>query len=207
MWTKAHVGTISNEKADELAKAGAVGQNRIEVGMPKCEIKSKVEEYFYKQWSSDFVEYKGARMGKLFYKEPDKDKAKYVLKLSRIKLARFVRIISGHNSLSYFRNKVDEEVDPRCRFCEEEKEDFEHLVNDCPRFHEDRKDKFLGQIVTNDHMWSVQTLLDFSYLPGINEALGGSFGQQTEQPQEIANTESSTETDDSTNNANNVDSN
>ena len=175
-WTKAHVGTIGNERADTLAKEGAVGQNRIEIGMPLCEIKREATEFFYNRWKENFQQYEGARMGKLFYEGPDKDKAKYVLKLARGKLARFIRIISGHNSLFYFRSKVDPDVNPQCRFCLEADEDFEHLVNHCPRFYEGRTDKFQAQIITNDHMWSVQALLDFSYLPGISEALEGDTG-------------------------------
>ena len=77
----------------------------------------------------------------------------------------------------YFRSKVDPEEDPLCRFCREVGETFEHLVNECPRFIGERRDKFLGHIVTNDHMWSVQTLLDFSYIAGIHEALGGGLDQ------------------------------
>ena len=37
----------------------------------------------------------------------------------------------------------------------------------------DRQDKFLDQFISNDHMWSVQSLLDFSFLPGIDDALQG----------------------------------
>ena len=158
-----------NEKADELAKAGAVCDNTVAVLPPKIELKSQIKEHFY----SDFTEYDGARMGKQFYFGPDPQKAKYVIKLSRAKLARFVRIISGHNYLFYFRHLVDNDIDPLCRFCLEENETFEHLVNECPRFHLDRQDKLLGQLILNDHLWSVQTLLDFSFIPGINDVLEG----------------------------------
>ena len=159
--------------------------NRLEIGTPHCEIQRQILEFFYSWWTSDFQAYDGTRMGKLFYKGPDKDKAKYVLKLSRADLARFVRIISGHNSLMYFRNKVDGEVDPKCRFCGGEDEAFEHLVNECPRFREGRTDKFLDQVISDDHMWSVRALLDFSSLPGINEALeGGNVPSQYESQAE-----------------------
>ena len=46
-------------------------------------------------------------------------------------------------------------------------------MNECPRFRLDRQDKFLDQLVINDHFWSVQSLLDFSFIPGINDALEG----------------------------------
>ena len=121
------------------------------MGFPKAEVKNKTDEYFYNLWEMDFTKYPHARMGKCFYKGPDKCKAKYVLKLSRKKLARFVRIISGHNSLFYFRNKVDNEVNANCRFCLEEDETFRHLINDCPRFIIHRRDKLQNQYITNDH--------------------------------------------------------
>ena len=71
-------------------------------------------------------------MGKEFYAEPDSAKAKYVLKLSQTDLARFIPLISGHNSLFYFRSKIDAEVNPSCRFCMEAPDTFMHFVNDCP---------------------------------------------------------------------------
>ena len=80
-WTKAHVGTVGNERADELAKAGAMGSNTIPVGIPMCEIKAKIKEYFYNKWKEDFQAYEGDHMGKCFYEGPDSCKAKFVLKL------------------------------------------------------------------------------------------------------------------------------
>ena len=94
-------------------------------------------------------------------------------RLSRAHLSRFIRIISGHNSLFYFRHKVDNDISPTCRFCMEEDECFFHLVNDCPRFFLTRRDIFLDQSICNDHEWSVRQLIDFSFSPGINAALEG----------------------------------
>ena len=65
-WTKAHVGVEGNEKADRLAKSGALGCNRVEVGLPPQELKNRISEYFYSQWKREFQDYGGARMGKCF---------------------------------------------------------------------------------------------------------------------------------------------
>ena len=96
-----------------------------------------------------------------------------MLKLPRLKLARFIRIISGHNSLFYFRSKVDNEINPQCRFCLEEDETFDHLLNACPRFNSARREIFQGDLIINNHEWSIQKLIDFSFLPGIDQALQG----------------------------------
>ena len=136
-------------------------------------------------------------MGKEFYAEPDSAKAKYVLKLSRTDLARFIPLISGHNSLFYFRSKIDAEVNPSCRFCMEAPGTFMHFVNDCPPF--DRRDKFLNQIISNDHMWSEQTLLDFSLITGIDDALRGDtrieIYRQHDDQSEISSSEDSEDPD------------
>ena len=175
-WTRAHVGTVGNERADELAKAGTESTTVIEVGYPFVEVKNKIESFVYAIWRKNFEAYEGARMGKLFYSGPDKNKAKYVTKLPRMKLARFIRIISGHNSLFYFRNKIDAEVKPNCRFCGYKSEDFYHLLNECPRFIIYRREYFYNKEITNDMNWSVKDLIDFSNLPGINDALEGDTG-------------------------------
>ena len=144
-----------------------------DVKLPVKVLKEAVSEHFYKEWTKEFHDYNGARMGKLFYHGPDKIKAKYVLKLSRLRLARFIRIISGHNSLFYFRNKIDKEISPICRFCNEEDETFIHLLNECPRFTVKRREILYNREVSNNHKWSIQELIEFSFLPGVDNALQG----------------------------------
>ena len=84
-----------------------------------------------------------------------------------------MRIISGHNALFHFKCKIDPDINPVCRFCLEADECFFHLINDCPRFNNGRRDIFLDKPVCNDMEWKVGKLLKFSSLPGINDALEG----------------------------------
>ena len=44
-------------------------------------------------------------------------------------MKRFVGIITGHNIISYFQFKVDPDVNPMCRFCEEENESFHNKLS------------------------------------------------------------------------------
>ena len=172
-WTRAHVGTRGNEIADELAKEGGISGIPHNINLPKSEIKAMIYKNHYKQWSEDWDEYSEARMTKFFYGRPDKNKAKYVCRLNRIKLSRFIRIITGHNSLFYFRNKIDGEINSICRFCLEEDETFIHLLNTCPRFNVQRKEIFLDKQISDNLEWRVDELLRFSEIPGINNALEG----------------------------------
>ena len=55
-------------------------------------------------------------------------------------MKRFVEIITGHNNLSYFHFKVDPDVNPMCRFCEEENETYHHFISNCPRLRQVRLD-------------------------------------------------------------------
>ena len=131
-WTRAHIGTVGNERADEYAKKGGLLERFQEIAIPKSEIKSKINNYFYGVWEKEWVQYPRARMTKLFYQKPDSNQAKYVIKLGRIELSRFFKIITGHNGLFYFRNKIDPVINSDCRFCLEADETFYHLATECP---------------------------------------------------------------------------
>ena len=131
-WTRAHIGTIGNERADEGAKKGGMLEISDNINVPKAERMQRIEKFFYDQWGKSWNEYKKARMTKLFYINPCKNQAKYILKLGRIELSRFIKIITGHNGLFYFKHRVDPQINPTCRFCLEQDETFYHLVTECP---------------------------------------------------------------------------
>ena len=79
-----------------------------------------------------------------------------------------VEIITGHNNLSYFQFKVDPDVNPLCRFCDEQNESFHHFITDCPRLRQYRTDN----IKPFDHStWKILELLNFSFTPEINDYL------------------------------------
>ena len=105
-----------------------------------------------------------------------------MLKLARLELGRFVRIITGHNNLSFFQNKLGLINSATCRFCGDGPETITHLLNGCPRFTTARSDIFLDKVPTNDMKWSVRDLLDFSYNPGINEAFEGTWINDDQLP-------------------------
>ena len=92
--------------------------------------------------------------------------------LSRRKLGRYIRIATGHNSLRYHRSNIDPDIDPMCRFCQEQQESFIHLVQDCPALWKEQQDLAAsrgeveeGQAYDPDH------LLQFSFQDRIQKAL------------------------------------
>ena len=103
-----------------------------------------------------------------------------MLKLSRAELAQAIGIITGFNRLSYIQFKADPLIDPKCKLCEEENETFWHLVTECPRLCEIRREVFLDKTPTTDN-WKVNKLILFSRYPIIQNML--SHGQEyNEQP-------------------------
>ena len=58
-----------------------------------------------------------------------------------------------------------------CRFCEEEDETFDHLINNCPCFYLDRVDLIQNQPIINLNNWEHKTLLKFANIETIKDAL------------------------------------
>ena len=178
VWIPAHKGHIGNERADVLAKEGAAqaeGSSKIKIGRPAATVKSKIKENISREWQEEWTSHDIARHTKSFYLGPNPGKAKFVYKLARLELGRFVRIVTGHNNLNFFQNKIGLHASKECRFCGEYDETFTHLSTVCPRFFTLQREVFRGGGPTPDMKWSVRGLLEFSYAPGINEAYEGSW--------------------------------
>ena len=116
-WIKAQVGIEGNVKADELAKEGGQNGTPSIPPFPKSELKNRVKDLIYKKWENAWLDYSDARMAKIFYRKPDSNLAQKVLSLSRCELGRFLRLVSGHNGLFYFKSVIDGEISATCRFC------------------------------------------------------------------------------------------
>ena len=55
-----------------------------------------------------------------------------------------------------------------CRLCEEEEETFIHILNECPRLNDTRKNIFKDKMYFNEYLWSIKQLLEFMDTPNMN---------------------------------------
>jgi hypothetical protein len=69
VWTRAHIGTEGNKRADVLAKQGGEKGVVLHVGRPKCDINNAISKLIRTRWKDQWSNYRAARMSKLFLQE------------------------------------------------------------------------------------------------------------------------------------------
>ena len=177
VWIKAHVGHPGNEKADELAKDGTKLGTIQHIALPKQATKFAIKFAFDEIWKYQWSIYNDGRQSKQFYPSINRNKAKYSYNLSRQELGRLIRITTGHNNLFYHRSNVDRSrsTSPLCRFCQDSNETFYHFATSCPAFRLSRLHYFQNDSCFTNGRWSIRQILDFSNIPSIAAALGGTF--------------------------------
>ena len=85
-------------------------------------------------------------------------------------MKRLIELITGQNNLNYVQNKVSGGlISELCRFCEEEDETFEHLLNGCPSFTTYRREILENKVKTLDR--KATSILQFANISAIDEAL------------------------------------
>ena len=170
-WIKANNNYLGNKRADELARNAAYHNIvNFSIDPPFSVIKSNLNQAITKEWETEWGRENSCRMAKIFYPGVHKGKAKKLCDLTRDKSRRLIEIVTGQNNLNYIRNKITGEEN-LCRLCEEEEETFGHFVNDCPCRWQARRDYFGTCKILNSHEWKIDTLIKFSEIQAINEAL------------------------------------
>ena len=86
--------------------------------------------------------------------------------------AFLLELITEQNNLNYVQSKIYPGViSELCRFCEDEDETFAHLLNECPCFITARRDILRNIPIIKTVKWKPQTLLAFSNIESIDDAL------------------------------------
>ena len=73
VWTKAHIGTIGNERADKLAKEGTTKIDITLLGRPMCDVKNTIKKWIYQEWNRQWQNYTEGRMSKQFLVDIEPD--------------------------------------------------------------------------------------------------------------------------------------
>jgi hypothetical protein len=170
LWIKAHVGYPGNEKADELAKAGAK-QDHLEHSAsprditPLSFVRSILQEWLQDIWTHWWILTHPCRQTKIWFPIPDSRKSREIMKLDRISQGQLIRWITGHAFLRGHQNLVDpwNFSTPMCRICHIDAETPDHIITSCPRLSEFR-DYTFG--INNDptQKWEVRSLTDYLLL-------------------------------------------
>ena len=170
-WIKAHIGYKGNEKADQLAR-DAEHKEEIELYIAESwtHMKSTLWTNIYKTWENRWIAEQRFRLTKMFYPHPSKTRSKNIMKLNRPQMTLWAEIITGQNNLNYVQSKIYNNIDPTCRFCEEEEETIPHILMECPCFMSLRNDILLGPY-TPLNEWTQSQILNFCKNNSIKFAL------------------------------------
>jgi len=128
MWIPSHVGIEGNERADQLANAGALmDQEGIPVthAITKAKIKAQ-------KWQTTHPR------AKEIYGERKRPRTEIESKWPRSVRTLYGRLRTGHaKELNYYQHKIGNIPSPNCEECSEI-EDIQHVLTKCPRLEEAR---------------------------------------------------------------------
>ena len=160
MWTRAHVGTLGNEMADDLAKRGSSSESLVLTTMPASHKKAMIMDQVLLVWKNQWIAYPHARQTKQFFPQVRESVTKELFGLLRQDIGRFVRLCTGHNNLNYHASLRDAGISAMCRLCENERETFHHFLTECPRLLSDRAEIFKDYSGPdlNGSTWSVNDI-------------------------------------------------
>ena len=128
MWIPSHVGIEGNEKADQLANAGALmDQDGIPVTHAITKAKVKAQK-----WQPTHSR------AKKIYGEKRRPRVEIEKKWPRRVRTLYGRLRTGHaKELNYYQHKIGNILSPNCEVCDEI-EDIDHVLTKCPRLEEAR---------------------------------------------------------------------
>ena len=86
-------------------------------------------------------------------------------------LGAWIKGITGHNNLAYFQSKLNPEIDPTCRLCEQENETLYHLMTNCEATSPLQMDIMQNKTPLPDMSWSVIGINKFLHHPTIHSVM------------------------------------
>jgi len=157
LWVPAHSNIDGNEKADELAKKGAlskfIGPEPV-IGTPYSNIRRKITTLRSKMFVSHWNNLPSCRQAKNCIKI-DKKTSKFLLNVSRTRLKKYVGTVTGHFGFNNHLTTIGKRTDPSCE-CGEHRETAEHFLCYCPAFITARRKHLGGYTIRYNLIRSLQ---------------------------------------------------
>ncbi len=163
-WVRAHVGHEGNERADELAREGAVleeGQVEDCPDLPEAHVKQCIREQTRALWQAEWDARKDCRQTKQWFPYIDKKRSFDMRRATRKQLSWMIQLITGHNFMKRHEALVQEGGDSECRLCMEDDESSYHVVAECPALAVQRQMIFGKTFLAQPLLWSIKRLTSF----------------------------------------------
>ena len=160
-WIKAHVGHTGNEKADELAKAGAADTENHVTDIPNVStaiIRQRLTDCIRKQWTIDWQTNQPCRQTKHFFPFLVPKFSRDLMKYGRTYFSALVQLITGHNFMNRHNAIValgtpDIEL-AHCQYCDDEEaeESTAHILAECEAFGIERHHIFGTNVIDMNNL-------------------------------------------------------
>ncbi|XP_013165040.1 PREDICTED: uncharacterized protein LOC106115905, partial [Papilio xuthus] len=138
-WIRAHIGTVGNERADELAKEAALKTKR-KADYDKCPVsfvKRQIRKDSLDEWNRRYMEGTTASTTKIFF--PNAIEAYKIVRKIEME-ATMVQVFTGHGGFSKYLHRFKCKEDPSCSCESGTEQDVLHLIVDCPIYNRQRHD-------------------------------------------------------------------
>ncbi|KAJ2946800.1 hypothetical protein O0L34_g12863 [Tuta absoluta] len=154
-WIRAHVGTVGNERADELAKQAAHKKTRADYSnCPPSFIKRSIRQNSLHEWNERYIKGETAAVTKLFL--PNAILAyKIIRKINLTPL--LVQVLTGHGGFAQYLHKFKIKDSPACTCDPAKEESVIHLIVECPQFGTERHDleQRINNKIDKDTLWEM----------------------------------------------------
>ena len=178
-WIPGHCGHDGNETADKLANIRtpsynqSLSEEKDKLPLPQSFFKHKIAEHISRKLNKRWQDCNISKNTKQFI-SPILNynlNGQHLFKLNTDILRPLTRLITGHNNLNHFQNKLDGTTSPTCSFCNENiHETALHLICTCIRFSRTRQNTFgkspitipeVIQTIKNSKSLNLESLLQF----------------------------------------------